>query len=43
MSETCAFCGDGTTEERGEPMYYEDEDIHAHIECAIEHDVGREE
>jgi hypothetical protein len=42
MSETCEFCGEGATEEKGEPMYYEDRDIYAHMECAIENEVGME-
>lgn len=40
MTESCEFCGEGNTDERGEPMYYEEESIYAHIDCAIENDVG---
>lgn len=42
MTDPCEFCGEPATEERGEPMYYEEQDIYAHIDCAIEHGVGAE-
>jgi hypothetical protein len=42
MTEPCEFCGEGATDERGEPMYYEEEDIHAHMDCAIDEGVGME-
>jgi hypothetical protein len=42
VSETCEFCGEGRTEAKGDPMYYEAEDIHAHMDCAIEAGVGLE-
>lgn len=42
MSEACEFCGEGDTDDRGEPMYYEELDIYAHMDCAIEEGVGLE-
>lgn len=40
MSETCEFCGEGATDELGEPMYYETLDIYAPMDCAIDEGVG---
>lgn len=42
MTEVCTFCGEGDTDERGAPMHYEEQGIFAHIDCAIENDVGQE-
>lgn len=42
MTEPCEFCDEAATDDRGEPMYYDEQDIFAHIDCAIDNGVGLE-